>query len=269
MNYQVGSLNSCINEPQQQAYIGITRRSTRINRISKRTKLVYKKNYRRKKKLLRDTQIRNVHELGEMKRDQELRVDEFSVQKLRESHDTIQGLTSQLQSMQEQMNSMNNSREFQDMESNHSGRLSRIPSQPAMVPSSSFMLSRFKRLPFDTWNSLGLQENVFGNQFSTFGSHRNPSQGIHFCATPRETESVLRAIGTGTSFARDDEQNEGTIPMPTCARRPSTMSSLTPVDIPQNSIWLDGKDSEDRSGSSTNCQLHNRLWCGKFDSRIK
>ena len=31
-----------------------------------------------------------MHEMGEMKRAQELRVDEFSVQKLRESHETIQ-----------------------------------------------------------------------------------------------------------------------------------------------------------------------------------
>ena len=58
-----------------------------------------------KETLLRDTQIRNIHELGKMKRVQELRVDKFSVQKLRESHETIQRLTSQLQSVQEEMNS--------------------------------------------------------------------------------------------------------------------------------------------------------------------
>ena len=38
---------------------------------------------------------------------QELRIDEVSVQKLRENHETIQKLTSQLQEMQEQMSSMN------------------------------------------------------------------------------------------------------------------------------------------------------------------
>ena len=83
-----------------------------------------------------------------MTRVQELRVDEFSMQKLRESHETIQRLISQLQSMQEQ--------------------------------SSRSMLSRDKRLPFDTWNAFVLQENVFGNQCSTFGLHRNPSQGIYY-----------------------------------------------------------------------------------------
>ena len=96
------------------------------------------------------------------------------------------------------------------------------------------MLSRDKRLPFDTWNAPGLQENVFGDQFSTFGLHRNPSQGIHYCTTRRETESVPPAIRTKTSFTRDEEQYKGTIPMPTFATRPSTMSSSMPVEILQN-----------------------------------
>ena len=114
----------------------------------------------------------DIRELGEIKRAQ----------------DTMQRLTSQLQAMQEQMSSVNDSGECQEVESNHIGRLSHVPSQPEVIPSSSSMLSRDKRLPFDTWNAPGLQENVFGNQFSTFGSLRNPCQGIHYCATPRETE---------------------------------------------------------------------------------
>ena len=64
--------------------------------------------------------------------------------------------------MQEQMNSMNDSGEFQEVESNDS--------QPAIIPSFRSMLSRDQRLPSDTWNTSGLQEQVFGNQFSTFGS---------------------------------------------------------------------------------------------------
>ena len=50
-----------------------------------------------KEKVLRNTQIRSMHEMGEMKRAQELRVDEVSVQKLREIHETVQKLTSELQ----------------------------------------------------------------------------------------------------------------------------------------------------------------------------
>ena len=80
--------------------------------------------------------------------------------------------------MQEQMNSMNDSGEFQEVESNNSVRLSYVSSQPAMIPSSRSMLSRDKRLPFVTWNTSGLQENVFGNQFSTFDSSRNHHQRV-------------------------------------------------------------------------------------------
>ena len=206
--HQVGSLISCINELQQQAYgQGLELQDAHHGYVeSRREQARLQDELSLKEKLHRDPQTRSIHEFGEMKRAQGLRVDEFSVQKFRESHETIQRLTAQLQSLQEQMNSMNDSGEFQEVESNHSGILSHVPSQPEEIPSSSSMLSRDKHLPCDTWNSPGLQENVFGNQCSTFGSPGNHSQGIHYGATPgaivhktpRETESVPQAIGTGT-----------------------------------------------------------------------
>ena len=108
--------------------------------------------------------------------------------------------------------------------------MSHVPSQPEVIPSSSSMLSRDKRLPFDTWNSPGLQENVFGNQCSKFDSPRDHPQGIHQCAPKRER-------GSGTLFASDDEQNKGTIPMPMFARRPLTMSSSILVEVPQKPVF--------------------------------
>ena len=45
-----------------------------------------------------------------------------------------------------------------------------------MIPSSRSLLSRDKRLPLDTRNTSVLQENVFGNQFSTFDSPRDYPQ---------------------------------------------------------------------------------------------
>ena len=105
------------------------------------------------------------------------------------------------------MNSMNDSGKFQEVESNYSGRLSYVSCQPAMIPCALSMLSRDKRLLLDTWNTSGLQENVFGNQFSTFDSPRDRPQGIHSCAPQREQGSVPQATGTATLFARDDKQN--------------------------------------------------------------
>ena len=56
---------------------------------------------------------------------------------------------------------MNDSGEFQEIESNHSGNFSSVPSQQPVIPSSRSMLSSDKRLPLDTWNTSGPQENVF------------------------------------------------------------------------------------------------------------
>ena len=69
-----------------------------------------------------------------------------------------------------------------------------------------------------------------------FDSPRDHPQGIHSCATQRERGSVPQATGTGTFFTRDDKQSRDTIPMPISARRSSTMSSLIPVEFPQNSM---------------------------------
>ena len=131
------------------------------------------------------------------------------------------------------MNSMNDSAEFHEVESNHSGRLSYVSSQPAMITRSRSIPSRDKRLP---WNTSGSQENVFGNQFSTFDSPRDHYQGVHPCAPQRERGSVPQATGSGTLFSSDDKQNRDTIPMPTFAGRASTMGSKIQVEIPQNSM---------------------------------
>ena len=123
--HQVGSLNKCIDELQKQAYAQrLELEDAHPGFAESRREKVRLEELVMKEKALRDTQIRNVHETAEMKRAQEIRVEEFSVQKLRESHETIQRVTSQIQEMQGQMNSMNDSGEFQKVESNHSARLS-------------------------------------------------------------------------------------------------------------------------------------------------
>ena len=108
-----------------------------------------------------------------MKRAHELRVDGISAQIMRESHETMQRITSKMQEMQ--MSSIHDASELQEVESNHSGRISFVSSQLAMIPSSRSMLSRDIRLPYDTWNLSEAQGNVFGNQFSTFDSSTTSS----------------------------------------------------------------------------------------------
>ena len=61
-----------------------------------------------KEKVLRNTPIRNSRN-GRNEETQEQRIGEVSVQKLRESYDTIQRLTAQIQRLQERVNCMNDS----------------------------------------------------------------------------------------------------------------------------------------------------------------
>ena len=131
--------------------------------------------------------------------------------------------------MQEQMNSMNGSGEFQDIESIESGKFSHVSGQPEMIPSSRALLSRDKGLLLDTWNQSGEQDNVFGNQFSTFDSPRNHPQRIPIDDVQRNPEVFLLDL----QFS-EDGQNQGTIPMTTFAPRPLTTSSRIPVELPQN-----------------------------------
>ena len=77
--------------------------------------------------------------MEELKRAQEMRIDDFSQHTLKASHAAIQELTSQIQEqiqeLQESMNYMNDFREFQDVGSTSSGKLSHVPNQPAIVQS--------------------------------------------------------------------------------------------------------------------------------------
>ena len=81
-----------------------------------------------KEKALRDTQIRSMHEMVELKRAQELRVDEVFVRKLSENRGTIQELTSQIQDLQEMVHCMNGSGIFENMESSKWKNFSRSQS---------------------------------------------------------------------------------------------------------------------------------------------
>ena len=56
------------------------------------------------------------------------------------------------------------------------------------------------------------------------------------CGHRERQDHFHKRQGQGPSFTKDEEQNRSTLPMPTSARRPSTMSSLTPVEIQQNSM---------------------------------
>ena len=88
-----------------------------------------------------------------------------------EDRDTILELTARIQELQNEVNCMNDWRDFQDAESVRSG-LSHVPSQPALFPpfrDPGRMLSRSVGMPCrndrppDTWDTHGFSANVFVN----------------------------------------------------------------------------------------------------------
>ena len=131
------------------------------------------------------------------------------------------------------MNSVNDSGDFQDLESNYSARLSHVASQLAMIPSSRSTLSRDKRLPLDTWNQSGLHENVFGNKFSAFVSPKDHPQRTQVDEEQRNQEAETEAGKTNTVHTSEDKLNQSTIPMPTFATKLLTTSSAMLLELPQ------------------------------------
>ena len=77
--------------------------------------------------------MKSLHEMAELKRVQGSSFDEFSRRRLIENQDTILELTSRIQELQNEVNCLNDSRDFKDAESVRSG-LSHVPSQPAFFP---------------------------------------------------------------------------------------------------------------------------------------
>ena len=139
------------------------------------------------------------------------------------------------------------------------GKFSHVPSQPAGIPSPRSMLSGDKRLPIDTWNLFGSQENVNANPRSMF---ETPYQRILHSTTPSATGAVPVHGSTGTLVARGEGRIGSTITMPTFAGRPSTMNSFCQW-IFHRILCLDSKDSIYRNFNLVNSPHLQRFHVGR------
>ena len=131
---------------------------------------------------------------------------------------------------------MNDSREIQDVESICSGKLSHVPSHPAIVPSLCGILSRDQSLRPETWNLLGTSGNVFDSPLAPIDSSSTPFRGMFHSWNLHAADGIPVRDSTGRPVPGSDERNRDTIPTPRFARRPSTMNSLFPTEgaYPQN-----------------------------------
>ena len=131
------------------------------------------------------------------------------------------------------------------------------------------MLSRDKRLPRATWNTSGLQENVFGNPFSTFDSHRDHHQGSHPCATAKGTRDQFLKLQGRRLFSQ--EMTNKTEAQFQCRH----LQESGQLRVPQHwwsfsrFLWLNSKDSKFRSCNSKNSLVHKHSQFGRYDSKIK
>ena len=87
--------------------------------------------------------------------------------------------------------------------------------------------------------------NVFANPLSTLEPSQTPCRGIDQFAAPSAAGEVPVLRSTGAPVARAEERVRSTLPTPTLARRPTTMSSSVFVDIPPSS--MDGKQRMQKS----------------------
>ena len=102
---------------------------------------------------------------------------------------------------------MNDSREFQDVESICSGKLSHFPSQPTTVPSLGGMLSRDPSLRPDTLNLPGTSGNVFDSPRAVIRSSSTPYQEMLHSWNQSATDENPVRESTGKLVARSEERN--------------------------------------------------------------
>ena len=120
---------------------------------------------------LREAHMKSLSEMEELKRFQGSTFDTISRRRFIEDRDTILELTSKIQELQNEINCIKDSRDFQDAESVWSGQ-SRVTSQPLFFPpfqNPGGMLSRSLGMPSrnngppSIGDTHGLSGNVFAN----------------------------------------------------------------------------------------------------------
>ena len=115
--------------------------------------------------------ITSLNKMEELKKFQSSTFDTIARRRLVEDQDTILELTGKIQELQNEINCMNDSKDFQDAESIRSGN-SHVTSRPVSFPPHPIpggMLSRSIGMPSrregppSIWDTHGISGNVFAN----------------------------------------------------------------------------------------------------------
>ena len=125
----------------------------------------------RQQKDVREVHQQNLTEMEELRKFQNSTFDTLARRKLIEDQNTIMELSGRLQELQNEVNCMNDSKDFQDAESVRSGNF-HVTSQPVLFPTHpipegmlrpSFVSPRRKEGPPSIWDTHDISGNVFAN----------------------------------------------------------------------------------------------------------
>ena len=145
-----------------------------------------------------------------------------------EDQNTITELRARIQELQNEVNCMNDSRDFKDAESARS-RPSHVPSQPALLPlyrDPGGLLGRNNQPP-DIWNSQGLSGNVFANPRASLSS---PYPGGFSLWISNVKEDTLVLTSTGRPVTCGEHQIPDTVLTPRFQPGPSAENSFDPKE---------------------------------------
>ena len=125
----------------------------------------------RQQKDFREVHQQNLTEMKELRKFQSSTFDTLTRQKFIEDQNTIMELSGRLQELQNEVNCMNDSKDFQDAESVRSGN-SHVTNQPRLFPKHPvfegllrppFVSPRRKDGPPNIWDTSGISGNVFAH----------------------------------------------------------------------------------------------------------
>ena len=111
----------------------VSHHELQADRAEQERKILQEELLWRQQKEFREVHQQNLTEMKELQKIQSSTFDELTRQKFIEAQNTIMELSGRLQELQNEVNCMNDSKDFQDAESVRSGN-SHVTSQPGVFP---------------------------------------------------------------------------------------------------------------------------------------
>ena len=208
----------------------------------------------RQQKDFREVHQQSLTEMKELRKFQSSTFDTFARRKLIEDQNTIMELSGRLQELQNEVNCMNDSKDFQDAESVRSEN-SHVANQPMLFPKHpilegmlrpSFVSPRRKEGPPSIWDTHGISGNVFANPHAS-SSAPYPQELSPWATTIEEPLYMSTA-----EKSERPEQNQDLI----CQSGPSAKDSV---------IFIGGDSSKNYGADQQRLQISD-LHFDKFPS---